>query len=324
MAEPFRQLSARLILAVVNAMVYGRHPRLLSRFYHRLDYLPNIAHPRRMTEKFLWRKLFDHNPLIAELSDKLGAKDHFAHTCPGLALPELLWIGKDPEGIPDELISDDVVIKVNFGAGLNIFPSEDPIGADRVRRRLRHWLRRQYPYGQADREWAYSQVDPKIFIERRVPDDVGSEPLAINIHCFAGEPLLAFIAINVRRGPRSVAFFDTKGDRLPGLPVRDPANHPFPGEFRPPKAFFEAIDHAAVIGRDLDYVRIDFMVGGGALYGGEMTFYPSAGYAVYDGPVVEPIFETQWDLRLSWFLKQRQSGMRRLYAWALKACLVGS
>ncbi|MCK5745690.1 MAG: hypothetical protein KAH44_05720, partial [Oricola sp.] len=65
-----------------------------------MAYLPNAAFPRTLNEKFLWRKIFDHSPLIGRLTDKLEAKAYFAEKCPSLAQAELIWTGEDSGDIP--------------------------------------------------------------------------------------------------------------------------------------------------------------------------------------------------------------------------------
>jgi len=47
-----------------------------------------------VNEKFLWRKLFDHDPRFVVLSDKLACKEWVTERAPELAVAKVHWLGK--------------------------------------------------------------------------------------------------------------------------------------------------------------------------------------------------------------------------------------
>jgi hypothetical protein len=71
-----------------------RHPRLHGKFLRRMRRVPDVALPRDYTDRMLWRKLFDRNPLFVTFADKLATKDWVAARCPDLPMPATLWAGE--------------------------------------------------------------------------------------------------------------------------------------------------------------------------------------------------------------------------------------
>ena len=121
---------SHLIFWLVNLWAYCRHPFLVARFFRALKYLPSIALPDNYNEKILWRKVFDHNPLIGALSDKLWAKQYFQEHCAGIQTAEVLWSGDRASDIPSEVLQGTVVVKTNHGSGFNYFVPYFPSGVD--------------------------------------------------------------------------------------------------------------------------------------------------------------------------------------------------
>ena len=75
----------------INAFVCIRHCRLVNQYVRKTHRFPNVALPVATVDKFLWRKVFDRNPLFIRLSDKILAKQ-YAHTkCPDLLTSRVLW-----------------------------------------------------------------------------------------------------------------------------------------------------------------------------------------------------------------------------------------
>jgi hypothetical protein len=122
------------MMALANAVLYTAHPRSVLRYRHRFGRLPNIANPRRYTERMLWRKIVDHDPQFVVFSDKLAAKDYCKRICPDLPIPNTLWIGDDADAIPDELLRGDVFVKANHGYDFNAASAGDTSIEQRSRR----------------------------------------------------------------------------------------------------------------------------------------------------------------------------------------------
>lgn len=309
----------RIILAAVGLWGYLSRPNLILRYRRKIGKFPRIAVPRGYNEKFLWRKLFDRNPILPVMCDKLRSKKFFLERCPDLQAAEVLWVGARPEDIPDDVLAGNVVVKANYGAALNVFVREGRIDRHKLNGQINRWRRAFYPYGQKDGEWAYGEIAPKIFVERMVLDKDGNEPMLINVLIMGGEPQIFAILVNVRNGIGRIAVFNPDGTKIgTNLGHFQPEENRFPEDFTPPTVIGEIIEHARAVGRDIDQVRVDFMWSNGQIYCSEITPYTAAGYGTYDDPAIAKRLGDAWDLKRSWFLKSPQTGWRGLYARALQ------
>jgi hypothetical protein len=304
------------VLGAANAFAYVRHPGLAWQFRRRLGYFPNAARPGTYHEKVHWRKVFDRNPEIARLSDKLQAREEFKAAGLQVHLPELLWVGDRPEDMPVSLLDRRAVIKTNHGSGFNYFTETANGDFDDMCRIVNGWLG-HYPYGRTHGEWGYFNIHRQVYVEELIEDASGNKPLLINIHTFSGVPVMSWVAQEFADRPRQAANLDRHGRRYPqgGEMVDD-----LPADFELPDEYFQAVDHAAVLGRHIDYARIDFMLSDGKLYGSEFTFYTLGGLVRYHDDVSQKL-AAAWDLRQSWFFQTAQHGWRKTYTAFLDQAL---
>jgi len=93
--------AAKAALLLLLPFIYLRHFRLIRHFLGNFGRLPNLSRPSTKHEKFLWRKIFDRNPMYRLISDKLLVRSFIKARCPDLDVAEIIWIGSAPELIPD-------------------------------------------------------------------------------------------------------------------------------------------------------------------------------------------------------------------------------
>lgn len=319
-----RCLIDRALLRMVSAWVRIRYFLEIGRFRRRMGYVPNAACPRTFNEKLLWRKIFDRSPLIVRLSDKLEAKAYFAERCPSLAQAEVIWSGGDVEAMPASALDGDVVVKSNCGSGQIIFSFAGSQERRGIRDTVRRWMARRRPYGKSSLEWGYSRVNRKVIVEKLIRDETGGPPFNVNVHAADGEIALAHIWRHLEEGagrgaPDLTAVYDRDLNRLDALPIlKGRPNPTFPADFRPPASMATAYEHARLVSRGMDYVRVDFLCCRNEIFAGELTFYSHAGYLRWTDPSTQDTVSRVWDLRKSWFLSSPQRGWRGMYARALR------
>lgn len=211
-------------------------------------------------------------------------------------------------------------MKTNHGSGFNYFIRDGQFDYDELTAKVKRWLD-NYPYGSKKGEWGYSQIKPKVFVERLLSCDTYVEPLWISLHAFFGVTILAWIGIGENRQPRWAALFDPKGQRYfsPSHGYSEPDRR-LPDEFSLPSGFHEAVNYTAKLGAEIDYVRLDFLCCNDKIYGSEFTFYPLAGFLKYDEEISTNLTRA-WDITRSWFLTKKQQGWRGIYAENLLASL---
>lgn len=305
----------------VAAYVVARNFRNVLRFRHRMGHWPRVLRPRTYNEKMFWRKLFDHNPIIARLSDKLEVKRYFVESCPDLKVVKPLWIGSRAQDIPDEVLKQDVIVKTNHGSGYNIIMQGTTLDRAALNETVNGWL--DTTYGAKTLEWGYGAISPKVYVEPMLRPDAGHIPFDFNFEVCGGKITTCFVMGDKASGHAKIGIFDEEGHRLATTvaSVPDPQDQ-LPQDTVMPPAYAIAAKYARALGRYIDNVRVDFMCVGDEIYGCEMTFYSKSGYGnVFSDSAQCAVLTDAWDLRKSWFLRNEQTGWRARYAADLSAHL---
>lgn len=309
----------RLVLTAVSAGVLIRHGRLLLRAFRRhppgVRRWPDVALPRTGDEKFLWRKVFDHDPCFVTVSDKLACKAWVTSLDLGLAAPTVRWLGLDAALIPPDLLARDVVVKTSHGWNANTFPRREGLGRDEVVQRANALLRQDH--GVRDHEWAYRGVPRRLFVE-----DVVGGPAAplVELKFYTFGPLVPRVNLIANRfGELSAARLEPgPGGEVLRLEERNPlVKRTYDGPL--PATFPRALALAKAIGAHFDHMRVDLLTDGEELWLSELTVYNMSGYFHDVGTRPDAALTRAWDLRRSWFLStQHASPWKRLYAGALR------
>ena len=306
----------RLILNAINAYFYVRYTEARRDYKRRQHRLPNITNPRSYTERMLWRKLIDHNPLFVVFSDKLATKKYCSSICPDLQSPETLWEGTDANEIPDEALTGDVYVKTNHGYNFNYRIRGGAVDRIELKATTDEWLK--HTHGLDSDQWAYSQVAPKLFVERAIGDPYG-DLLEINIRCCNGRFFLGSVIGKNKTDDMWAVYLDADGK--PCESPDDEAGKPIeklPDGVDIAAPYQRAFDYALKLSEGVDYARFDFMWNGQELYAGEITVYPSAGRHEIYHPGLNDLMLSLWDLRDTWLLKEKHTGWRAIYAWLLR------
>lgn len=312
-------LRDRMIFAAVNAAVYARHPGLVLRFRRLLGRWPQPALPRDYWEKILWRKLFDHDPVHTRLSDKLELKSWLAEAFPMVRTAPVLWSGNRVEDLPyDDLCGRPIVLKTNNGSGRNIFladkTAEDWPG---VSAQLERWM--SNGYGRHNGEWGYYGVEAKLFAETEMAARESDPLLDCCFYCAAGQIINCAVTTGEKTESERVGFFDRQGRLMSGTSVRRAApERRLPPNFTLPTGYETAARFAEAITRNLDFVRLDFLVRGEDVSALECTWYPEAGYTCYTDPSIPAAYHQAWDVGRSWFMTTAQRGALKIYQQALR------
>lgn len=127
---------------------------------------------------------------------------------------------------------------------------------------MKSWL--SINHYHTSRERNYRSLIPKVIVEPLIfeQDDITD----FRIYCYKGKPRL--IALDIGKYSQYTrAFFTTewvKQDYSLGYPL-------FEGEIEKPDCLNEMLKVAAILSRDLEFVRVDFYTNGHEFYLGELT-----------------------------------------------------
>lgn len=266
-----RNLEERLVAGLDRLLGFPRERR---RFMRAHGYALNLRNPKSFNEKICCKKLFDRNPLVAQVADKLGMRN-YVRQCLGeqsgeAVLIPLLAVLDKPEQLDLASLPDGFVIKSTHGSGNNLIVT-DKSTFDRTAflQQARQWMAADY--GLRNHEWAYTQIERKLIIEALLVDEQGAIPADFKFSMIHGE--CAFIQVDQGRfGSFRRSLFDadwnyldvfykrTQGDDLPR-----PAN------------LDRMVDLARQLSAPFDYIRVDFYSIGQQVYVGELTNYPARG-----------------------------------------------
>ena len=263
----------------------------------------------------LWRKVFDRNPLFVTATDKLAAKDYVRERAPELPQPAVLWIGSSAADIPDMVLAGPAMVKASNGSGANYRVEGGKPDRQTIARSTRHLLR---PGGHRRREeWAYWPIAGRLFAEELLP--LGGGDLPTDLKAYVASGRVCNVWATDKLFGRSLTL-SPDGTPLPGRDELNPDEAAaLPWSEHLAELVREAARLAPVLGEAFDMVRVDFLVTPEGLHAGELTIYSSGGYDVWFNPAIPAEIGEVWDLRDSWFLRQRHRGLRRRYAEALIA-----
>lgn len=273
--------------------------------------MPDPAAPASDVDKFLWRKLFDHDPRFTTACDKLAAKSYVISVCPDLKVAKVLWTGDDPRSIPEAALAGSVVVKANHGSRWNIMILDGKVDRIELEQRAGEWLRRRY--GRSFGEWAYKNARRCVFVEEMLLErgqPIGTE---YKFHVSGGRAGYVFVTCRDDRGLERWCCLERDGRPFP----KPAAGYDNWIKVEPPAVFDRMRDVAERLAAPFDHMRVDLYEIEGDIFFSELTVYPLSGQGVVN-PRLAELRNATWDLRKSWFLGTQQNGWKRIYAAALR------
>lgn len=304
----------RAVFALVRWWCTVRHIQWWCHTLRMTGIRADAATPASDVEKFLWRKIFDHNPLFTMACDKIASKEYALSLCPRLRTAEILWIGSDPDRIPDDVLAGKVVVKSNHGAGRYVLVCDGQVDRARLRRSASLWLNKGFGVGRG--EWGYKNVDRRIFVERMLVEDGLPVRTEYKFAVSCGQTAYVFVARKVAEGDVQQFHIDRNGRVQAESIDGDPRLR----HFTAPACFARMRQFAEKVSAQFDFVRCDLYELHGEVYFSEFAVYPQSGRTSASDEL-KNLRNSLWDLRRSWFLTTPQSGWRRIYARALRRWL---
>jgi TupA-like ATPgrasp len=234
----------------------------------------NFRNPRTFNEKANWRILHDRRDRIAAACDKMRMKEMARAAYPGaqLRIPETYWFGTDLRDAPELTALPPWVLKPNHSSGHVLFGPEPQTDMASLRKQTQDWGKRN-PVELG--EWGYSEAQPVLLLEERIPTPDGAVPTDYKFFVFDGRVEL----IQVNRGrfkSQTATFLDADWNTLPVRWRIMPAGD----EPRPPELDL-MLEIARALGAGWDFIRIDLYAVEGVVWFGEYTPYPGSGLLRY-------------------------------------------
>jgi hypothetical protein len=248
--------------------------------------MANLDSPKTFNEKIQWRKLNGDHALYARLSDKVLVKDHVAATLGEAFVIPTLWHGAKLPPREERNWPFPYVIKANHDSGSVMFVrNEEEQAWDFIEDTCARWL--ETPFTPYQKEEWYHLIKPQLLIEPLLAGDL----IDYKFYVFHGK--LRFVQVNTDRFKvHKVTFFDSSW-------VKQSFSRYYPTDDRsilPPAHFSEMVSAAELLGRNLDFVRVDLYDLPDGFRFGEMTFAPGSGLEPFDPPEYDRIIGDCWDV----------------------------
>jgi hypothetical protein len=279
---------------------------------------PAIFRPRRFTEKMQWRKLFDFDPRLAIISDKLAVRDFVAaQVGPDYLIP-LLWSGDDPHALPLEVLTPPYVLKSNHAAGHTwVVHDRSDIDPAAMREAAAGWL--LHCHGTAMCEPGYINVRRRLMVEAMLFAPQQAPPIEYKLFVFGGRVrVILSLVVAPDRIARQAAFYDPGWSPL-GWRMKNVASQStlLPRPSRLP----EMIEIAERLAEGFSHLRVDLYDTSEGIRVGELTPYTWSGHEPYHPATVDLEMGVAWPIRFAalralWTMATRRHPVRpRELAW---------
>ena len=263
--------------------LFPNKPYLLLQYYKNFHRLPNLKQPKTFSEKILWLKLHDRNPLFTTMVDKFLAKNYVANIIGEKYIIPTYGVWMKVEDIDWESLPNQFVIKTNHSGGNNgVVICKDKSLFDKANaiKRLNESLKHDsFYYG---REWPYKNVEKCVIAEELITfseDDAVKELPDYKFFCFNGEPLYCQV-IRDRNSKETIDFYDMNWQHQEFVGLNPVARNGLTPVARPDK-LDEMIRISRCLSKNRPFLRVDLYSVGSKIYFGELTFYPASGIGTF-------------------------------------------
>jgi hypothetical protein len=239
----------------------------------------NLNNPKRYNEKIQWYKLYYQDPLMTQCADKYAVRDYV--TSKGLEniLVPLYGAYDKVDQIDFDHLPDKFVLKTNNGSHTNILcDNKARLNIESTKNTLNAWLGERTT--KAGREWSYYNIKPKIICEKYLEADNPDGLVDYKFYCFDGQPYFVKVAIgtNDESGPKNGIY----NMNFEQTPYRRKEVERITSKIEKPKNFEVMCEIAAILSKDFPHVRVDLYNIDGSIYFGELTFYDTSGYQIFE------------------------------------------
>ncbi|MCS4150731.1 ATP-grasp fold amidoligase family protein [Salinibacter ruber] len=258
-----------------------------------LGYWPTIDNPTTYNEKTHHRKVNSRDKTIVKCADKYEVREYVKERLSKKYLVGLIDVKNkidkaDICGYPKSF----VLKPNNRSGGVRIIKNKNLINRTDIKY-LNKLVSKKYGYRKG--EWWYSEIKPRIVVEKLVESEDGGLPDGYKVYCFnSGKKTKQIIRlIRDRDTDKKDAFFDEKWKRLN---IKYNENKKIRGEVEKPKNLPEIKKVAKKLSEGFSHVRVDLLQGVHNLYFCEMTFADASGFVRFEPELWDKRFGELWNM----------------------------
>lgn len=283
----FRQQARHVLTTCIPGL---RKSIARSKFRAAHGYLPDLEHPRSLSEKLQWISLHHDLGRLAPFVDKHLVRDFVRRRVGESRLVPLLGVYDRFADIDFDSLPERFVMKATHGSGWNIrVADKKALDQEQARRQLRRWM--LLNLGLITGESCYTPLRGRILIE----EYLGSpqhDLIDFKFYCIDGEPLGLHVDFN-RYGDHTYRIYDTQWNEFhKSGPV-----HSQPPVLAKPPNLEEMLEVCRRLSAGFSCVRVDLYNPGNRVYFGELTFVPGNGMSPFDPVWSDYYFGERLDVR---------------------------
>lgn len=251
----------------------------------------NWKNPQRFNEKLQWLKVNYRDPVFTKLVDKYEVKKIVSEILGEEYVIPAYGIYNKFDDIDFDSLPNQFVIKCTHDSG-GIFICKDKncFDIDKARKKIDYHLKRNSTH--FGREWPYSNVEPRILIEKYMEDESKTQLKDYKVFTFSGEPKIIQLDFDRFEGHKK-KLYDLDWNEI------DIEFH-YPNDknvsFEKPAQLDEILDLAKKLSFGLPFLRTDFYIVDGQIYFGELTFFPASGFGIFSDEKFDVLLGSWIDL----------------------------
>lgn len=265
---------------------------------HRIWYMfregrrPNFENPTEFNERLMALNLKNYRDdkirkLIIQCADKYAVREFVEKKGFGDILVECYGVYDKFDDIDFEKLPNQFVMKTTNASGQNyICLDKSKMNKSAVKKQFEEWMRGTNDFGLTTGEWHYSQMKPRIIIEKYL-SILGDDSLVdYKFHCINHQVYGEYVCYDRVVNTHIVNYdhYDADWNLTDGVL---PNFHPTQRLLPKPQNFGKMKDIAVALSSEFEYVRVDMYDIEGKIYFGEMTFTPMGNYLPYRKSLLE-------------------------------------
>lgn len=274
-----------------------------KKFKSRLNYDLNLDNPITYNEKLAWKKLNDKNPLIPLTADKYAVRFYLkailGETFANEILIPLLYTCNSAKNINFNILPNRFVVKPNHASRMHIFVNNNKNEIkEEIITESTKWLKTDY--GLYNYEWGYKSIKRKLVFEKILEDKDGNFPRDFKFFCFHGKCKLIKVQENRFKQDNISTFVSPDFKKIK---LKFGAYDSESLSIDPPKNLSAMLEIAEKLSSLFDAVRVDLYNNEGEIYFGEITHYPSSGWASFDPQEFDTYLGSFWKLEKKYWMR---------------------
>jgi hypothetical protein len=280
------------------------HSALVRRHARIHGVAPRLDPPITFNEHILHRILFDRDPRLKVLNDKLAVRDFIRARVGEEYVVPLLGVWSDPALVEWDRLPLPFVLKPNHSSGpIAYVRTEADLDRVRLTALARGWLAEDY--FDTSMEWGYRNLPRRLLAEPLMRKADGAASDEAQVFTFHGRVAILRVRYGVKGSEdedRREACFDAQGTFLPLFWLRPPI------DLRPaPEVFQRLISQAESLSAGFSHLRVDFHLTADGPVVCELTTYTGAGTIRARHPDWDDVLGRMWAEK-----PQPQGGSRML------------